>query len=411
MTECQEIQKNRSKSTSWAFFATSLLNEPLEVLFSTLAAAILCRDLKATLFQMALFSTLKPLVSLLSYYWSFWLQRHPHSLVKNIIFTGVLARLPLFFIPFVTSPTPMIACLACYMMLNRGGMPAWMELLKQNIPSQKRNSLFSWSSTLGYLEGAIIGVALGFALDNGTQLWRIFFPVGAAISMMGVFFQAKIPQKEPVKIAFTLPQPKELILAPWKESLALLKERPDFAFFQWCFMAAGAGIMLIVPVAPIFFVKVLNLSYTDIAVAIALAKGLGFVATSPLWSLWLNRVGIYKTCALVFAVFSLYPDFLIFATIHPAPLLLACFFYGVGQAGSHLTWHLSGAIFAHNQDSRRFSEVNVVAVGLRGAVVPSLGIVLFSLIGPVWLFAVSSLLCFVPGLFLLKKVQPAIAVE
>jgi hypothetical protein len=51
------------------------------------------------------------------------------------------------------------------------------------------------------------------------------------------------------------------------------------------------------------------------------------------------------------------------------------------QAGSELSWHLSGPIFARDEESSQFSGVNVLTVGVRGCAIPQLG-ALFCLFAP-----------------------------
>ena len=44
--------------------------------------------------------------------------------------------------------------------------------------------------------------------------------------------------------------------------------------------------------------------------------------------------------------------------------------FGIMQAGSTLSWHLSGPIFSKEKDSTLFSGVSVAMVGLRGCIFP-----------------------------------------
>ena len=397
-------------STKRAVIWTSIFNEPLQMLYYGFTAVILYRDLHASNFQLALYTMLKPLVAILSVYWSSIMQRGNQfgnkRLVSNIIFTGILARLPFFFVPLIENPWLMILSTSSYMMLSRGGLPAWMEVIKQNLPEEKRSKIFSYSAAFGYLEGILLSLGMGIALDTCEHAWKWLFPLTAGIGMLGIIFQAMIQQKlqpkiEPTITQNTQQQPftslKEYILSPWKESLTLLTTRADFLYFQFGFMLAGSAMMVLQPALPCFFVDYLKLSYTEIAIALSLCKGLGFAGTSPLWSRYLNRFDIYRTAALVFLTVCLFPLFLMSSLINPLFIYLAYFCYGIGQAGSHLTWHLSGTLFAKDEDSYPFSNVNVLTVGIRGAVVPPLGSLLSFIFGPIGTFVSSMALCFLAG--------------
>jgi hypothetical protein len=54
-------------------------------------------------------------------------------------------------------------------------------------------------------------------------------------------------------------------------------------------------------------------------------------------------------------------------------LYAAYLLYGLMQAGSELSWNLSGPIFSKQEDSSTYTGVNVVSIGLRGCVAPPLG--------------------------------------
>jgi hypothetical protein len=79
----------------------------------------------------------------------------------------------------------------------------------------------------------------------------------------------------------------------------------------------------------------------------------------------------------------LYPLCLVAATIHISWVYIAYLLYGIMQGGSELSWHLSGPIFAKQEDSSPFSGVNVVSIGVRGCIMPFLGYFLFNTFGAV----------------------------
>jgi hypothetical protein len=84
---------------------------------------------------------------------------------------------------------------------------------------------------------------------------------------------------------------------------------------------------------------------------------------------------------------------LISSQLHILSLYLAYALYGVMQAGSDLSWNMSGPIFAKDEDSTPFSETNVLAVGIRGCIVPSLGALLYSATNVTTVMVAGSLLC------------------
>ncbi len=281
------------------------------------------------------------------------------------------------------------------MVLARGQVPAWMEILKQNVPEGKRERLFSYVSSFGYLGGALIPIVLGMVMDDYPDSWRWLFPIIALISMAGTFYKIGIPIRDEMS---SIP-PKSTIglgtafIKPWKDAWRLLTNRPDFASYQIGFMLGGTGMILMQPALPEFFMNGLKLSYTELAVAMALFKGIGFAATSPFWAEKLRKIDIYKFNSQVTFLASLFPIFLVCAQFYSPLIYIAYLFYGMMQAGSEMSWHLSGPIFSRDEDSSLYSNINVLTVGLRGCIVPALGSLLLFEMSPVYVLCIGGALC------------------
>lgn len=366
----ETLQLN-SRQTRSAYVFTRVLDTPFWSLFNLLPI-ILFKDLHATPYQLGLLITLKPLVSLFSSYWSTKVQREPDKILSSILYGRLLAYLPFLFFPFVDSVWYFIFCFGFYMFLQVGMVPAWMELLNQNIPSQTRDRVFSYTQVFGYLGGGLMPFVLGWVLDEWKESWRWMFPAVGIIGLSAAYWQRFIPvqisklQKKPS------PHP-HLLLHPWKNAWELLRKRPDFTNFQIGFMLIGSGLMILQPTLPVYFVDRLNLSFTEIGVAITLCKGIGFACSSSLWVRWIKRFDLFYFGAIIASLAVLFPLLLVSAQTQIICLYLAYLIYGFMQSGNELAWNMSGPIFAHQEDSSPFSTVNVIAVGIRGLFIPSLG--------------------------------------
>ncbi|MDE3055469.1 MAG: MFS transporter [Verrucomicrobiota bacterium] len=382
-----------------ALFWTSCLSEPLFILYG-LVAFILYKDLGATPFQIALLTCCKPLVTILSFYWSSCVTS---TLKKNVVLAGLLMRLPFLLCPWIDTPWFLIGAAVNYMFFFRAAIPGWMEMVRKNVRQESRGKLFSWSSALGYLEGTVLTIALGGVLDRDPSLWKLLFFASALLGLIVVAIQSRIPVDEeppPQKRALSL---KELLIRPWRDSLRLLQNRPDFARYQWGFMIYGFGIMFIQPALPLLVVDHLGLSYTALTVGISLAKGMGFALSSPLWSKGLERFHFFKLSSLVFFIVGMFPIFLAGSLWGISWFYLAYFLYGIGQGGSHLITHMAGPHFAAQEESSRYTGVTIALGGVRGAIAPPLGSVCALFLGPIAALLVGGSFCFSSALFLLRK--------
>jgi len=395
------ILLKRQQSTSRALLWTNLLGEPLFTLYGFLGF-ILYKDLGASAFTISLLVMLKPIVTILSFYWSAGLKGRCRKLKSNALWAGFWMRAPFLLIPWVDSVWFVVAAAVNYMFFYRAGMPAWLEILKRNLKEGKRARWFSAGASLSYLEGVILSLGMGTVLDKDPGLWKVLFFGAALLGMGSLWFLKQIEVEEREELVIT-PTLKELIVRPWKDSLELMRRRPDFSLFQWGFMLCGFGIMLIQPALPVLAVDWLGVSYLEMAAAVSVAKGLGFALSSPLWAGWFERVSIFQISGAVFLSVGLFPFLLALSPFGLEWFFLAYFWYGVGQGGSHLVWNMSGPVFAGNEESSRYTGVNVVMAGLRGTLAPGLGSVLAAFWGPIQVLCIGGVLCFTSGAWLIRK--------
>lgn len=364
-----------SSRTRSAFMWTHILNTPFWAIYCMLPF-ILHKDLHATAWQITILIALKPSVSLFSLYWSSYVNQRRDRLVSSVIWAGFLGHLPFFFFPWMENPWFFVISSGIYMLLNRGIIPAWMEILKLNLPGSMRQRVFAYSSTLWYLGSALFPFLFGWLLDDYFQAWRWIFPVTALLSLSAALLQIRIPIRLEKKLTTAEETPASLsnhVLYPWKSVWQLIQQRPDFTRFQIGFMLGGSGLIVMQPAFPAFFMDILHLSYTELGVAMTVCKGIGYALSSIVWARWMDKVNIYRFTSLVTFCAALFPLGLLTAQIYEGWIYIAYLLYGVMQAGSELSWKFSGLIFAKEEDSSLFSSVNVLSVGIRGCVAPFVG--------------------------------------
>jgi hypothetical protein len=397
----------RHRQMKRALLGTQLTGEPLFTLYGFLTF-ILYKDLGASAIAISLLTMLKPVVTTLSFYWSAGLRDRGHKLKANAVWAGIWMRVPFLACPWIDEAWYVIFAAVNYMFFFRAGAPAWMEILKRNLKSGVRERSFSFYSGVAYAEGVILSLAMGSLLDQDPGQWKFLFFGSAVIGLLGLSFIGRVKIETSVergveeKLGW-----KELILRPWRDSWRLMREQPNFSLFQWGFMICGFGIMLIQPALPLLAVDWLGISYLEMAAAISIAKGLGFVLSTPGWARWFEKGNIGRVASGVFLVLGFFPCCLALALTGIGWLYVAYFLYGVGQAGSHLVWNMSGPFFAGKEESSRYTGVNVVMAGLRGAVGPSLGGWLTFLWGPIEILCIGGLLCFYSGVWLFRRTSDA----
>ncbi len=378
--------------TTRAFVWSRILGIPFWVMLNTLSVLIY-KEFHVSPFLVTLLIAIKPITALAATYWSCFFSG------KNgyFIFSNILRFFPFLFFFAFDSAAAIILCFSLYMVLSRGSMPVWMELFKNHLPQESRSKLFALGNAVEYLGTTIFPIAIGMILDYSPDSWRWLFPLTALIGLMSTFFLKRLPD-----VAEHAEEGRKKILLPWKNSVALIKERKDFRAYLLGFMLGGAGLMVIQPVLPFFFVDELKLSYTEMMIAISVCKGIGFSLASPFWVSLFKRLNIHKFSLYIALLAAFFPLLLFFAKWSYWLIYFAYLVYGYMQSGSELSWHLSSVTFAKKEDSLKFSETNILAVGVRGCVIPFIGSLLFCTFNSVTVMLAASCLCLAGSFVLLR---------
>jgi MFS family permease len=395
----RSVAERASLRTRLAFFLSGLLSEPLVGLIAILPF-ILRKDLHANGFEIALFNMVKPVVALLSFYWGASLWRQQGRLKSNWMSASLLARLPFLLFPFVHHVGFYILSVAIFHFFQRGGMPAQMEILKRNVPQGTRETVFSWSSALNFLFGAFIGVSLTPWMSSAMENWQMLFLGGATAALLPLILQSRVPVQVVQLEEIRQPNP---LLTPWKDSWALLKQRTDFARFQIGFMFGGVGLMLIMPALVLYSADDLGVTHVDVVLSRLVWMGLGFVFSTPFWRRKMSYEGIFRLTAVANLLFALAAFAWIAASWYGFFFFIAYFLYGIAQAGSHLSWNLSGPLFAGQGQSSLFSTVNILTVGVRGLIVPWVSTLLCGLVGTLPVLWAGLAFCFAGFIYLISQ--------
>jgi MFS family permease len=390
------------RKTRLALLWMNLTSEPLIALY-TLLPFILRKDLGASTLQLSIFITLRPVLSVFSFYWSAYLTNRKNTLLSNLMGAWLLARLPFLLLPWVNNVWFLLFAAGVYQLFSKAGTPALIEILKVNIPKKPREHIFSFYYVLSFVESVVLGLTIGDILDGSGSNWRLLFFISSLIGLSSIFVQMRIPIQKKEDASHERPSLNKLFIEPWKNCFRLIKSRPDFAHFQWGFMIGGFELMLIAPALSIFYADVLSVSHANIAVARFILMGIGVVCSSVFWRKGIGGISLPKLICFVLVGFVMFPLVLLFAQTNVVFFYLAFLLYGVAQAGSHLIWNLSGTLFAPEEDSFQFSNVNILMVGLRGAVGPLLGGVLCSLFGATTVLALGVGIAFYGAWYMLAK--------
>ena len=362
------------------FVASKFLVSPMDAMF-TLLAFIFVKELQVTPFQLTLLVAAKPIVGLLSFYGNLFIRGAPQRLKPFIISLNVLGSLPCLFFPLTNNVWFFLASYALFIMSVRATVPAWAELLKINLPAEGQAKTFSLGSAVNYLITIFFPLLASTWLDRSPHLWKGIFFILACIQICNIILLCCIRLKSYAVSSDPFPQYrftslKSLVIGPWSNFWALMRNRTDFRRYQILFVLGGMGLVAMQPALPIFLNDALHLSYTQLTLATHFCKGIFFALSSPLWARLIHQVSIYKFNYYVNICSCIFILFLLFSSFNEYSIYIAYSIYGIMQSGSELSMNLSGTLFAKNADSTIFTGSNLAVIGMRGCICPFLGQVL-----------------------------------
>lgn len=388
------------RRTRFALLWMHLVSEPLVALY-TLIPFLLRRDLDATMLQVSLFISLRPVLSVFSFYWSAYLKEGQGKLIGNLVSASFLAYFPFLFFPFASHFTFLFIASAMYQLFSKAAIPALIEVLKRNIPKHPREKVYSTYFLLSFIESGVLGVVFGQILDAHTVRWEILFAGAALIGLSSLFLLSRLHVPF-FKMGKGRSQDLSLI-RPWQESFRLIRRNGGFADFQKAFMIGGSALMLMAPALATFYADTLSLSYANITTARFIFMAIGVAGSTFFWRKGLGAFPLLRLTACVLVGFGFFPVALLLSQYHLYFLYLAFLFYGIAQAGSHLIWNLSGTFFGGEKDSSPYTRVNILMQGIRGAIIPILGGFCCELTGPIPILILGMGMCFYGAHFLFSK--------
>lgn len=391
------------EKTKRILFLSGLMQVPF-IALNLMLDVILSSHFGASALQISVLTTLRPVLAVFAFYWGSVLLFRPGLLRFSLVFATCAATMLFLFAPWAESIWYFIIAECCYVLFLRAANPAQMEILKINLTRGDRERIFSQSLSLSHGAGIIIGPLLGLFIAVYPHLWKELFALVAALYIAsawvkGAFYVPKM-QKNEQQMTFS-----ELIIKPWKESWRLLRTNKSFFQFQMGYFIAGAGLMFAKPTIPGFLTSI-DLSFFQIFSLFTLLEGLGFVCASSMWAKYLEKRGIHAAACFVIICFCFQPLFLMMGS--PLYVFAAYFIYGLAQAGSKLTWNLSGPLLCGKEASAQYTTVNILAIGVRGCFVPLLGGACTHLFGPQVSLAVSFILMISGAFYLWQRSRRAV---
>jgi hypothetical protein len=392
------------RTASSCYMQNQILSGPSHVLF-TLLIFILSKNLHATPFELLVIAWMKPITSLVSFYMGSILHGRSHLIRPYLIFNIFLGALPCLFYPFIDNVSFYIGSYAIHMITQRAQTPAWCELLKSSTDLPKMSKIISRGTSIYYFISMFLPPIVSCWLEN--ESWKTLFVLVSLLQFVNIIpliFMKYTPRLSefPAELQSVNKSPQHLleeVFAPIKKGLRLLRQNPAFSHYLFLYFLGGAGIVLMQPILPVFFKDYLDISFKELTLAFSLCKGLSFLASSPIWAKYVTHVTLYRLNAYMNIFTSLFMAGLLASLFGVEWLYVGYLCYGTMQAGSELSWNMSGPIFSNKEDSTAFSSLNLLLVGVRGCICPLFGYLICTYAGVIAVFITTICLCLIGAIY------------
>jgi hypothetical protein len=270
------------------------------------------------------------------------------------------ALLLLFLVPMLRTDTAFVVIMALALSTEALLLPVQNWTLAHNYAKATRARRFGMTTGIQALVIIAVVVPGGWALDKRPDAWPLLYAVAAAGGAYGYLHWSRLRRRWRRKARAEEHLPPQ---RPWK----LLFTNKELLAFEAGFMVYGIGFLMLQPVLPIYLVDELHVSYGQVGLARGLLFWLGMSVASPLAGRMADSMGLFRTCALSFAVLTAFPLVLLLVR-GPAALHLAYLVYGLAMGGVNVAWNLGPIVIARGRDPLPFLNAHVALVGVRALI-------------------------------------------
>lgn len=353
------------------YLGSRLLCSPLEAIY-TLLIFILTKELDASLLQLTLLASSKPVSSLVAFYCSASMTGKQHQFKNYLIAANTIAALPALAFPFVDNCWYYVVSHFIFMIGQRAAFPTWTTTLKSHLSEAGLSTLQAKAISIQQAITIFVPLLIGYWIDLDRQIWKYLFFSLALMQITNSVVLQFLPAATSLPSSSLTPS----LLSPltqWRDSCKLLLARPDFFSYLQLFFWGGTGLVMMQSTLPLFFKNELHLSYTYLTLACSVCKGIGLITTTRVWAYWVNKISFYRLNFYINLFSLLFIAFVLLSNFDVNWIFIAYLMYGSMQAGCELSWNLSGPFFAKEKDCTLYSSLNLPLIGLRGLIFPFIG--------------------------------------
>jgi MFS family permease len=277
-----------------------------------------------------------------------------------LIWLGIIHKAIILWLAFVIEPWLFVLVIVLFHLFENFTGPAYISLIHAMYPEKVRGKLTGRVWTFGLVAALISTFVAGYLLDLFS--YRIVFPVAALFGITSTIIFMNIRVKEPVE--------KRKSLESLFHIFSILKRDKKYVLYLISDSVAETGYLILLPIFPIFLVKVLALTNFEVGILMAV-QSLFTVLTLSLWGRRIDTKGPYRTMVESFAF--VIPAAIVFFFSHSIYVVwIAFMLFGICSGGLGISViNLMGRFTTKKRITDYFSLYQTMS-GIRGSIFPFL---------------------------------------
>jgi len=341
---------------------------------------------------------------------------------RTLLVMGVTCTAPLFLYPLVPGVPAFIIAIFLVHLLNVILPPTMNQLFRRHFRPDHVGRLFGWGTSSKILAGMVGATLTGLLLDHDDQLYRELLVVAGLLTLIAMILLSRMDYADPddgSALAGGSSDPDAGSAAPAKSLWRVIAETArtvrevldtDRAFYRFerNFIIYGMGFLLLTPVLPVYFVKVLDLDYSTISLSRQVMGQAGLWLLSPMAGGLFDRSNAFHYTGFSFLMLVGFPLLLGCAALIPSAWAVPAVFAGyavlsVAMTGISISWHIGSIRFAGTADPAIYQGIHVTLTGVRSLFGPILGYAVMTLLGFAAAFALAAVFFTVAAILMLRE--------
>ncbi|MBU1069324.1 MFS transporter, partial [Myxococcota bacterium] len=328
---------------------------------------------------------------------------------RSLLVMGVVCTAPVFLYPLVPGVTTFIFGIFVVHLLNTVLPPTMNILYRRHFRPDQLGRLFGWTTSAKILAGMGGSIGTGLLLDHDETLYLPLLVAAGVLTLLAMLLLSRMDFGSGDAPDAAPPRPFWRLVAQTTRTVGeVLSRDRTFLRFERNFIIYGLGFLLLTPVVPVYFVRVLDLDYSTISLSRMVVGQTALWMLSPMAGAVFDRSDPFHFTGFSYLTLAGYPLLVGLAALLPDAWILVAVlagyaFYSVGMTGVSISWHIGSIRFARDADPSLYQGVHVTLTGLRSLFGPILGYVVMTWFGFAAAFGLATVFFTVAGVLMLRE--------